>query len=269
MNGNNANTRFPAVFISHGAPTLVTDDVPAHRFLEDYGKRLGRPAAIVVLSAHHAAIGAAVTAALHPETIHDFGGFPRELYALEYPAPGDPALAARIAGLLQEGGIACRLDDTRGLDHGAWVPLMLMYPDADVPVVQVSLDPRYSTDYHYRLGQLLAPLRDQGVLIIGSGGATHNLGEVLRQSPDAPVPQWAAVFDDWLAATIGAGNVTELLRYRELAPYAAKNHPTEEHLLPLFFAMGVAGTESRPERAHHSYTFGSLSMDIFEFGHAA
>jgi 4,5-DOPA dioxygenase extradiol len=261
--------RLPSVFISHGAPTLVTDKVPAHQFLGAYGERLGKPTAIVVLSAHFPAIGAAVTAAENPATIHDFGGFPDELYAIEYPAPGDPQLASAVAGLLQNGGIGCRLDATRGFDHGTWVPLLLMYPDADIPVVQVSHDPRRGTDYHYRLGQLLSPLRDEGVLIIGSGGATHNLAEVMRNAPDAPTPEWAATFDDWLAETLHSGNVADLLRYREVAPYAARNHPTEEHLLPVVFALGAGGAEPRGQRVHHSFTYSSLSMDVFEFGGTA
>lgn len=256
----------PVIFISHGAPTLATEDGAAHRFLREYGRRLGRPKAIVVLSAHFTAPVATVTAAEFPVTIHDFGGFPEQLYALRYPAPGDPALAEEISGLLERDHIPVESSPTRGLDHGAWIPLLLMYPQADIPVVQLSLDPDRGPAYHYRLGELLAPLREKGVLIIGSGGVTHNLSQLDWRGGAGAPPDWADSFNEWVADRIAAGRIDDLLHYRERGPSAARNHPTEEHFFPLLCTLGASNDQDQWLRVHHSYTFGSLSMDIHEFG---
>jgi 4,5-DOPA dioxygenase extradiol len=197
-----------------------------------------------------------------PQTIHDFSGFPRALYQLAYPAPGAPELAQRAVGLLAQAGIDAALDNSWGLDHGAWVPLMLMYPAADIPVLQIALQPQRGPDHHFELGRALAPLRDEGVLILGSGGATHNLREL--GAPDSPPPAWAVEFSAWLNDTITAGQTDALLNYRRLAPHAARNHPTEEHLLPLFVAAGAAST-GRGRQVHTSTTYGSLMMDAYAF----
>jgi 4,5-DOPA dioxygenase extradiol len=255
-------TAFPAVFVSHGAPTLAIDDGAAHQFLRGYGEALGRPRAVVVASAHWATSAPAVCAVNTPKTIHDFSGFPRALYQLAYPAPGSPALARRVAELLAKAGIDCALDQNWGLDHGAWVPLLLMYPAADIPVLQIALQPQLGTQHHYALGRALAPLRDEGVLILGSGGATHNLRQL--GAPDTPPPAWASDFSDWLHNTIASGQIETLLNYRALAPKAAQNHPTEEHLLPLLFAAG-AGAGGHGRRVHTSTTYGSLMMDAYAF----
>lgn len=256
----------PVVFVSHGAPTLAVDDGEAHRFLRGYGARLGRPTAILVLSAHFEAPLATVTAAAAPETIHDFHGFPRALYDLAYPAPGDPGLAAAIVRRLAAAGTPATLSPDRGLDHGAWIPLLLMYPEADIPVLQLSLDPRRGPRYHYDLGRQLATLRNEGVMIIGSGGVTHNLRELAWNGTDADAPSWAVSFNEWVAEAVIDGRVDELVAYREQAPYAARCHPTEEHFFPLLCALGAADGESSRTRVHHSYTLGALSMDIFQFG---
>ena len=255
--------KMPATFISHGAPTLAIEDSEAHRFLRAYGRDLGRPRAILVLSAHYAAPVATVTSGERPQTIHDFYGFPKALYDIEYPAPGDPELARTIAALLTDADILNRDNASRGLDHGAWVPLALMYPEADVPVVQLSLAPHLGTDYHYRLGTVLRPLRDDGVLIVGSGGATHNLGRLDRDRGDSPPPGWAHAFNEWLADAVVERRIDDLLHYRERAPDAELNHPTEEHLLPLLAVLGTAHDDDRLTRVHHSFTFGSLSMDTW------
>ena len=251
---------FPAVFVSHGAPLLAIDDGPAHRFLRSFGETLGRPRAIVVASAHWTTQAPAVCAVAQPETIHDFGGFPRALYQLTYPAPGDPVLAQRVSQLMAAANIECVLDERWGLDHGAWVPLMLMYPSADIPVLQLALQPQRGARHHLELGRALAPLRDEGVLILGSGGITHNLGEL--SAPDSPLVKWAADFGDWIHATITAGDEPAMVDYRKLAPQAARNHPTEEHLLPLLVAAGAGG---RGRRVHTSTTYGSLMMDAYAF----
>lgn len=261
--------RFPGIFVSHGAPTLAVQDDPAHRFLRSWGEALGRPDAIVVLSAHFDTREPAITAAARPETIHDFRGFPPELYDLDYPAPGDPHLAGRIASLFEKAGIPVMQDKARGVDHGAWVPLMLMYPDADVPVVQVSIDSTKGAGYHHRLGTLLAPLTDDGVLVMGSGSATHNLRLVLSENRPAEPPAWTIEFNEWLAGACAGGDIARLIDYRNSAPFAAENHPTEEHYFPLLAAIGAAGTGATGRRVHESYTYGALSMDCYEFNVAA
>jgi 4,5-DOPA dioxygenase extradiol len=256
----------PVVFISHGSPTLATKDDEAHRFLRAYGERLGRPRAILVLSAHFVAPAATVTAAETPETIHDFYGFPPDLYDLSYPVPGSPDLANDIARRLASAGIEVAREPSRGLDHGAWIPLILMYPDADIPVVQLSIDPRRGAAYHYELGRQIASLRDEGVLIIGSGGVTHNLRELEWDGGDATVPLWAESFNEWVADAIADNRIDDLLAYRERGPHAARNHPTEEHFFPLLCALGAALGDERRERTHHGFTMGALSMDVYEFG---
>ena len=259
--------KMPVVFISHGSPTLAIEDSEAHRFLRAYGERLGRPRAILVLSAHYSAPVATVTGSEMPETIHDFYGFPRNLYDLAYPVPGSPDLADDIARRLADAGIEVARDPSLGLDHGAWIPLILMYPNADLPVVQLSIDPRRGAAYHFELGRHLAGLRDEGVLIIGSGGVTHNLRELEWGGTDAPVPEWAETFNEWIADAIAGNRIDDLLAYRERGPHAAKNHPTEEHFFPLLYVLGAAFGDERRQRVHHSYTMGALSMDTYEFGH--
>jgi 4,5-DOPA dioxygenase extradiol len=259
----------PVVFVSHGAPTLAIEDGEAHRFLKDYGQALGRPGAILVLSAHYAAPVATATAAEFPETIHDFGNFAQSLYDMTYPAPGNPALASGVASLLEDAGLPATTSAERGLDHGAWIPLALMYPEADVPVVQLSMDPRRGPDYHYRLGTQLAPLREEGVLIIGSGGVTHNLGKLDWAGTHAATPDWASSFNEWVADVVTDGRIDDLLAYRERGPNAAVNHPSEEHFFPLLFALGAAAGDQPRQRVHHSYTYGALSMDAWQFGQAA
>jgi len=258
--------RMPVIFISHGAPTLAADDSEANRFLRGFGERLGRPRAILVVSAHFDAPVATVTAGESPTTIHDFGGFPRALYELRYPAPGDPGLAERVARPLAEAGIDVQRSTNRGFDHGAWVPLLLMYPQADIPVVQLSLDSQRGAGYHFRLGELLAPLRDEGVLIVGSGGVVHNLRELDWSGGNVGPEAWAETFNEWVAAAIARGRYSDIVRYRELGPDAQRNHPTAEHFLPLVFALGAAGDHGDAVRVHHSYSYGNLSMDNYAFG---
>jgi len=258
----------PALFVSHGAPTFPLTDAPARAFLEGLAEQLPeRPRAILAVSAHWETASPAVTTAAVNETIHDFFGFPEALYNIRYPAPGSAWLGERVAALL--GGEVQR-DPARGLDHGAWVPLSLVYPDADVPVVQLSVQSNLGPDHHYRLGQLLAPLRDEGVLIVGSGSFTHDLSSFreYRDALHAPAPAWVDAFADWMSDAIDAGRTDDLLAYRTRAPHAARNHPTEEHLLPLFVALG-AGADGKPEHLHRSTTHGVLRMDAFAFGGAA
>jgi 4,5-DOPA dioxygenase extradiol len=258
----------PALFVSHGSPLLAIVDSPARRFLAALGGKLPRPEAIVAVSAHHDAPETEVTGAAHPETIHDFGGFPRELYAIRYRAPGAPELAERVAEMLRRESFPARIDARRGFDHGAWIPLYLMYPEADVPVVQVSIDTRRDAERHFALGRALRPLRDAGVLLLASGGATHNLALYMYADgrDDREVPPFVAAFNDWTARAIAERRYDDLVRWRELAPYPAENHPTPEHLLPLFVALGAAGGDEHGERIHSSYDRGLLALDAYAFG---
>lgn len=263
--------RLPSLFLSHGSPMMALEPSPARTFLAGLGTQLPRPRAILVVSAHHDAAyqggRATVTASPAPPTIHDFGGFPDELFAMRYPAPGDPALAARIVELFAGHGLAVTADPDRGLDHGAWVPLSLIYPDADIPVVQLSIASNASPEFHYALGQALAPLSDDDVLVIGSGSITHNLRALFsaRLPIDAPAPAWVTDFTDWVAERMAAGAVDDVLHSVERAPHGADNHPTPDHILPLFVAMGAGGAPFNAERLHHSVTYGLLAMDVYAF----
>jgi 4,5-DOPA dioxygenase extradiol len=257
--------RQPAIFVSHGSPTLPLERNAATDFLRQLGPSLGRPESILVLSAHWDTARPAVSAAEHPETIYDFYGFPPELYRLRYPAPGAPKLAERAASLLETSGLRTDIDPARGLDHGAWTSLMLMYPAADIPVTQLSIQSRLGPAHHVRLGDALRPLRDEGVLIFASGGATHNLGE-LRYQRGNPVPQpWVVEFNEWLAVALLAQRREDLIGYREKAPHAVRNHPTDEHLIPLFVALGAGDPGGATQRLHSSIESGVISMDAYQF----
>jgi len=256
----------PTIFLSHGSPMLALQDSPARRFLQDLGRSLGRPQAIVVVSAHWETRGGpALSLAPQPETIHDFGGFPRALFEMRYPAPGAPAAARRAAALLESAGIPFGLSEQRGLDHGAWVPLSLMYPDADIPVTQLSVMRGAGPAEHERIGLALAALRQEGVLVVGSGSLTHNLAEFCGQALDAAPPHWVGEFATWMKAQLESGERAALLDYRRLAPSAARNHPTDEHLLPLFVALGAAGPQGRARLLHESVEHGVLAMDAYAF----
>jgi 4,5-DOPA dioxygenase extradiol len=258
----------PSLFVSHGAPNLTLYESPARRFLTSLaGRQPARPRAILVASAHWETREPTVNAVGRNATIHDFFGFERELHGAQYPAPGSPDLAGRVAELLEAAGLPCGIDRERGLDHGAWVPLSLAWPEADVPVVQLSLQTDRGPEHHLALGRALAPLRAEGVLVLGSGSFTHDLSEyrTYRAVIDAPEPGWVSGFADWFDAALARGDEGALLGYRERAPFAARNHPTEEHLLPLFVALGAAGEEARARRLHASTTHAVLRMDVYAF----
>jgi 4,5-DOPA dioxygenase extradiol len=251
----------PSIFVSHGSPTLPFDEVPARDFLRGLGAKLEKPKAILVASAHWDTPAPALNAAPRNATIHDFAGFPKSLYELRYEAPGAPALAERAASLLAGAGLRASIDAERGLDHGAWVPLMLMYPGADIPVLQISVQSRAGAAHHIALGRALAPLREEGVLILGSGGFVHNLGAIDWNG--GPEPEWSRAFAGWIHQHLLARDETAFADYRLRAPHAAEAHPTEEHFMPLFVAYGVGGESV--ERLHTSATFGSLRMDAYSF----
>ena len=259
-------TRLPTLFVSHGSPTLAIQDSPARRFLSELGKALPRPTAIVMVSAHwESSGGPAVSTATDLATIHDFGGFPPELFAIQYPAHGAPDVAKKVGQLLETAGYSVQVSQQRGLDHGAWVPLMLMYPQADIPVFQVSILRGASASEHERLGQTFAALRNENVLVIGSGSLTHNLYEFRGKELDSPAPAWVSDFGRWMKEALQEGKRDALLDYRRQAPSAERNHPTEEHLMPLYVAMGAAGTNAKATQLHSSYEYGILAMDVYQF----
>lgn len=255
----------PSIFLSHGSPMLPLTDAPARDFLVGLAASLPRPTAIVVASAHWETASPEVNAVTKNDTIHDFTGFPPALYQMRYPAPGDAALAGRIQGLLQTAGLTCAVDRVRGLDHGAWCPLLLAYPAADIPVLQVSVQTHLGTAHHVHLGAALAPLRAEGVLVIGSGSWTHDLRRFRGQAIDAPEPPDVIAFSAWMDRALVENRLDDLLDYRRLAPYAAAEHPTEEHLLPLYVALGAAGAMSKATRIHSSASYGILRMDAYSF----
>ena len=252
----------PAIFLSHGAPTLAVQETSQTKAWAELARELPRPSAILAVSAHWDTPDPAVSGAQRPKTIHDFNGFPRELYQQRYPAPGAPQLAQLAARQLAHAGFPCAIDPDRGLDHGAWVPLKWMYPSADIPVTQLSVQSQRGARHHFELGRALAPLRNDDVLILASGGIVHNLGEIHWQAKE-PV-EWARTFNDWIAARATGGAVEELLDYRANAPAAARGHPTEEHMEPFFVAMGAGGMPAR--RLELGIDFGTLGMDSYVFG---
>lgn len=261
--------RFPSLFVSHGSPNLPLLPCPARDFLTQLGRdldaALGKPDQILVISPHWLTTTPIISAAPQMRAIHDFGGFPAELYQMTYPAPGSPNLADAVVAQLQEASIAVATYPSRGLDHGAWVPLKLMYPEADIPVTQLSVQPRWTIADQIQLGQALAPLRDNGTLILASGSATHNLSQFGRYALDDAPPTWVAEFDAWLHGAIALPDRNRLVNYRTLAPHAAQNHPTEEHLLPLFVALGAGGETAAGRLLHASFTYGILSMAAYAF----
>jgi 4,5-DOPA dioxygenase extradiol len=255
----------PTLYVSHGAPTLALDPGRTGPALAALGRELPRPEAILMVSAHWETARPTASTAPSPETIHDFGGFPDELYRMTYPARGTPNVAWRAKELLDVAGIGADLDARRGLDHGAWVPLRFIYPAADVPVAQLSIQPALGPQHHYRVGEALRPLREAGVLIIGSGSLTHNLYE-LRMSAAKPVVEpYAVAFQQWVYHAINANDIAALLDYRRVAPQAVRAHPTDEHFLPLFVALGAAGSAVSARRVNDEITFGALAMDAYLF----
>ena len=259
----------PSLFLSHGSPMMPLRPSPARDFLSGLGTTLGRPKAIVIASAHWETERPAVSRMAVNDTIHDFYGFPPALYTLRYPAPGAADLADRVMALLGDAGLPAEADATRGLDHGAWVPLLLMYPRHDIPVLQLSLQSWLGPEHQYRLGQALAPLRAEGVLVIGSGGLTHNLRRMRREEQDGVTEPDVTAFADWMDAALTEGRLDDLFAYRRKAPHAALQHPTDEHLQPLFVALGAAGDNARARRLHASTEYGVLRMDSFAFGDTA
>ncbi|MDI2591208.1 dioxygenase [Pseudomonas sp. N3-W] len=254
---------FPSLYISHGSPMLALEPGASGPALARLAAELPKPIAIVIVSAHWESNELLVSGNPQPETFHDFGGFPKALFEVQYPAPGDPELAAEVVALLKADDLPARIDAKRPFDHGVWVPLSLMYPNADIPVVQVSLPTRGGPALQTRVGHALAGLRQSGVLLIGSGSITHNLRELDWHAGPESVEPWARTFRDWVIEKLAANDEAALHDYRQQAPNAVRNHPSDEHLLPLYFARGAGGEFSI---AHQGFTMGALGMDIYRFG---
>jgi 4,5-DOPA dioxygenase extradiol len=254
------------LFVPHGAPTFATHPGEAGAALAQCATRLPTPRAIVAVSAHWETEVPTVGVAAQLETIHDFYGFPRELYAIRYPAKGSPDAAREVAQALAAAGHDVDLDPRRGLDHGAWVPLRMMFPRADVPVVPLSIQPQLGPTHAWRVGRSLLPLRDDGILVIGSGNLTHNLGDYARVARGSgETPSYVREFADWMWSRLEARDLASLLDYRRAAPAAARAHPTEEHLVPFFVALGAAGDRCEVERIHAGVDDYVLAMDAFAF----
>lgn len=249
----------PVLFVSHGAPTLALDGGAWAAALQGWAGALTGVQAILVLSAHWESAGPVqVMAAAHPETLHDFGGFPEPLYQIQYPSPGAPALAAQVVERLQAGGVEAALDPRRPLDHGAWVPLRAAFPEATLPVIQVSLPMPRTPRQVFELGRLLSPLRQEGVLLIGSGGIVHNL-RLLHWNANPAPDDWAVGFERWIAGHLTAGDTPALFEAARQAPAYAKAVPTSEHFDPLFFSLGAAGG-SALRSLFDGWQLGSLSL---------
>lgn len=259
----------PSLYISHGSPMTALAPGQTGARLSELAAALPRPRAIVMASAHYLARTPRVGGAVQPNTVHDFGGFPQALYQLQYQAPGDPALAAHVVGLLDAAGLTATVEPERGLDHGVWVPLRLMYPGAGIPVVPLSIQPMLGPAHHLALGRALAPLRDEGVLVIGSGSITHNLHDFRAGYDAGHEAPYVRPFIGWIERQLATGGTAALLDYRRQAPFAERAHPTDEHLLPLFVALGAAGEGARSQRLDAGVDLGFLAMDIYRFDAAA
>ncbi len=256
----------PALFISHGAPDTAVTDMPATRFLRQLGERLEPVDNIVLVTSHWLTHHPLLSAQAQPATLHDFYWGPDPaLYAMEYPAKGNPQLAEEIALLLANNGIAAGIDVQRDMDHGVWTPLVHLKPKAEIPVVALSTQPYCDTRHHLAVGRALAPLREKGVLIIGSGAVTHDLRGIGGSCAQQAARSHALEFSQWVNNSMKTKSLDALLNYEKEGPHAAINHPTPEHLLPLFVAMGAA--EDGPwRRIHSSWSYGVLAMDIYSFG---
>ncbi|HEY2016292.1 MAG TPA: class III extradiol ring-cleavage dioxygenase [Bryobacteraceae bacterium] len=260
--------RFPAAFLAHGSPTSALGGDDHASALHAFGQANQGAKAILVVSAHwQVSRPLRITAWDQAPLVYDFGGFPEELYRITYPAPGHPLLATRIAGVIRAEGQDVTLNTERGLDHGAWVPMRLTWPEAVTPVIELSF-PFVSPEELFQLGKALRPLREDGIVVVGSGGIVHNLRKVRLESKDAPVDDWAAEFDRWTVAQIESRNLENLFDYRNRGPHARLSAPTTEHFDPLFVVLGAALPGERMETIFEGFQYGNLSMRSFSFASA-
>jgi 4,5-DOPA dioxygenase extradiol len=256
-------TPAPALFVSHGAPTFALEPGVLGPNLERLGERLSGLAAVAVVSAHWQTPGVQVMRTVAPETVHDFGGFPPALYGLQYPAPGAPAMAEEAAVLLKNAGIDASFDDARGIDHGVWVPLRYLLPKAEVPVFQISLPFDCTAQFALQLGRALAPLREHGVMLMGSGSVTHNQRDIRQFDPS--LSKYVVEFTDWVRPHVQRRDLQALVEYRRRAPHAERAHPSEEHFLPLLLALGASQPTDTVHVIEGGVTYGVLSMESYAF----
>lgn len=257
--------RLPVLFVSHGSPMFALEAGATGPVLTQWGKELRAQfpqlRGVVIMSPHWMAQGVQVMSNPQPATWHDFGGFPRALYQLQYPASGFPALAHEVLDLLQQAGIAATADAQRPMDHGAWVPLMHVLPEADVPVVQVALPAHADARGVYALGRALQRLREQGVLIVASGSMTHNLREFFGGAQETA--DYVVQFSRWVEKQVQAGEIDTLFDWQLRAPHALRAHPSDEHFLPLYFALGAGGENAKAHYLSREVMYGTLAMDAF------
>jgi 4,5-DOPA dioxygenase extradiol len=253
----------PSYFFAHGAPSIVLEDNEYTQLLKRFKEDTPRPKAIVLFSAHWEEQVQSIGAAETYETIYDFGGFQDELYEMTYPAQSDRSLSEQVQALFEKHVIQSVLNERRGLDHGAWAVLKLLYPDAAIPVVALSVNRYLSNEQQYQIGKALTELREQDILIIGSGGTVHNLRRLNWRS--GGVDEWAEQFDSWLQSKLESWDTEALFQYRELAPYAQEAVPTNEHFIPLLLAMGTGDSNRHAKLLHRSYQYGNLSLSCWQF----
>lgn len=255
----------PSIFVAHGSPTLAVENNAYTGFLAELGASLPRPKGIVIFSAHWDSPDQCIGADDQHAALHDFYGFPEQMYTLDYPAPGDPKLCEEIKHLFSQHNLFHQPVRNRGLDHGAWVVLRHIYPDADIPVVPLSIDSRRAPQEQYEIGRMLAPLRKQGILILGSGGLVHNLRTLEETNEPA---EWAVQYDDWIGQQLQDWNLRNLFQYDKKAPYAKQAVPSYgvEHFSPLFYVMGAADDQRSARKLFQTYVLGSLSLNCWAFG---
>lgn len=263
-------TSASVLFVAHGSPMFALQPGAAGAALAELATTLQRTQAVLVISPHWETELATVGTASQLTTIHDFGGFDPALYAIQYPASGSPQAAQQVVETLKAAGLPVNTEPERGLDHGAWVPLRYLFPAADVPVVPLSIQHHGGPEHAFRVGQALAPLAEQGWLIVASGNITHNLRDWQQASRGFGVDtSYAQRFSDWVDAQLSGGHVEALLHYRECQPDAEHAHPRDEHLLPLFTALGAAGEGARARAIHRGISDHVIAMDSYAFERAA
>ncbi|QCJ41242.1 dioxygenase [Bacillus sp. S3] len=257
----------PSLFIAHGAPLLAIENNEYTKFLTELGQSLPRPKAVVLFSAHWESNVQKVSTVDQYSTIYDFGGFDEALYKIQYPAHGDQLLSKEIEELFTESGVPFEMDSQRGLDHGAWVVLRLLYPNADIPIISMSVNSRLTPKDQYKIGKALSGLREKDILIIASGGTVHNLRAV-KWIDNGQADQWALEFDDWLAHHLDKWDLPSLFNYDTLAPNAEYAVPPygSEHFIPIFYALGAADDQQKATLLHRSYRYGNLSHSVWQFG---
>lgn len=264
---SNTTQRMPALFLSHGSPMMAIEPSSTTEFFQKLGAKLPKPQAIVIFSAHFDRRGPVVITGGHRlSTIHDFYGFPQPLYEINYPAQGAPELAKKAEKMLQDGGIPAKLDPEQGLDHGAWIPMLYLFPNRDVPVIQVSINSGMDAAAHFAIGRQLRPLREQGVLFVGSGGISHNLREIFAPIPDPNRISKVTQFTHWVGEQLALGHVDALLNYLEQGPHARFNHPTPDHYLPLPCVLGTGYADEVGQVLHRATDLEILALDAYGFG---